>query len=226
MALAGYPFPYDINNLLAGAVRILYAPTSVAIPGNIADVVDMESPYSAQTGWIDLGATKDSFTYTRGFDTEGLEIQQVAGNVLEEITDITRTLEVSMAELNPTTLAIMEGADPADVSTIAAATGKSQQKRIKYGSFSSLERYRFAFIARRSKQSGVVTESDATTTRGRFVMGVANQAQLSADDADLEFDKGNLTAAGVTWTMFPDSTVVLSEEAWGAWYDEQSGTIT
>src|SRR5262245_38319560 len=101
MALVAGAFPYDIDNLLGGAVRILYAPSTQAIPstGGIADVIEMVGPnYAAKTGWIDLGATKESFSYTRGFDVEGWEIQQTAGNVIEEISDITRSVSVSIAE--------------------------------------------------------------------------------------------------------------------------------
>lgn len=224
MAYTGYPFPYEINNLLVGAVRILYAPTSVALPTDIDSVIDMESPYNAKTGWLELGATKESFTYTRGFDTEGLEIQQSSGVLFEEITDLSRQIEVSAAEFSPEIVKIIEGAETA-VATVAAAAGKSAQKKVHIGAFSTLSRFRFAFLARRNQASGIVTESDTVTTRGRFVMGVLYSASMAADDASMEFAKGELTAAGVTFSAFPDSSVAVAANNYGAWYFEDAGAI-
>jgi hypothetical protein len=55
-------------------------------------------------------------------------------------------------------------------------------------------------------------------------MGVLYQAQIAADDISLEQSKGALTAAGLTFTAFPDAEGVADEE-YGAWYDEQAGTL-
>jgi hypothetical protein len=57
-------------------------------------------------------------------------------------------------------------------------------------------------------------------------MGVAYQGQMAADDASLEFGKGSLAAAGVSFTLFPDDTVTLAEENYGQWFFEDAGTIT
>jgi hypothetical protein len=222
MALSTGPFPYDISNLLGGAARILYAETTTAVPADIADVISMVSPYTAQTGWTDLGATRDAFSYSRGFDTEGYEIQQVAGNVIEELTDITRSIEVSFADFRAEHLKMIENAPAVDA--IDPVPLASAQKRVGFGSFSSVEQYRFAFVAMRPKQAGTVIEPGGAE-RGRFFMGVANLAQIAADEVSFELDKGTLTAAGVTFTLFPDSSEASGEE-YGAWFDETAGTIS
>jgi hypothetical protein len=225
MALTGAPFPYDIENLLGGAVRILWAPAAgtgaASVPDSMADVIDMEDPYAAVTPWADLGATKESFTYSRGFDTSGYEIQQVAGNVIEEITDITRSIEISYADFRPEHLQMIENA-PA-VADVAAAAGASAQKKVAFGAFSSPVQYRFAFVSMRPRQSGTVEESGGKI-RGRFFMGVAYLAQVAADEISFEQAKGELTGAGVTFQMFPQGGQPTGEE-WGAWYDELAGTI-
>jgi len=226
MALTGAPFPYDIDQLLGGAVRILYGPaaggTPVPVPTSIADVVGMVDPYTAKSPWIDLGATKESFTYSRSFDTSGYEIQQVAGNVIEEITDIERSIEVSFADFRPQHLQMIENAP--NVANVVAGTGVGAQKKIAFGSFSSPVQYRFAFIAMRPRQSGIVIEPGGKE-RGRFFMGVAYLAQVAADEISFEQAKGELTGAGVTFAMFPQSGQPNGEE-YGAWFDEQKGTIT
>lgn len=216
-------FPYNVDNLLGGAVRILYAPTTVAIPDSISDVIDMEAPYAAQTGWLDFGATKEAFSYSRAFDVSGYEIQQVPGSILEDITDLTRQISVSVAELTDTTLKIIEqGSIAADVS---AAAGIGSQDVIKFGSFLSVDQYRVAFVSRRHKGSGIVTESDTTTTRGRFVMGVGYRAQMTAEEVSLEGTKGELSAAALTFKFFPESGQTYGEEH-GAWFLEKAGTLT
>jgi len=227
MALTGAPFPYDIDNLLGGAVRILYGKVTgtgaASVPVNMADVFDLVSPYAAKTNWTDLGATKESFSYSRSFDTSGYEIQQVSGNVIEEITDISRSVEISFADFRPEHLRMMENAP--NIASVVAAANKSAQKKIAFGTFSSPEQYRFAFVAQRPKQAGIVTEPGAPgKERGRFFMGVIYAGQVSADELTFEQAKGELTAAGVTFTAFPVSGQPTGEE-FGAWYDEQAGTI-
>jgi|tagenome__1003787_1003787.scaffolds.fasta_scaffold20700672_3 hypothetical protein len=223
MAQVTGAFPYDIDNLLGGAVRVLYAPTTVAAPTNIFDVIGMVSPYAPKTGWVDFGATKESFTYTRGFDTEGFEIQQVPGAILEDITDLSRTIAVSVAELRPELLQIIEqGSTP---TTSAAATGKGAQSIIKYGSFNSVSQYRIAWVSRRHQGSGLVTEPGATITRGRFFMGVGYRCQITADEIEYEGAKGELTGLGLSFKLFPEPGGVYGEE-YGFWASEASGTIT
>lgn len=221
MANTGFPFPYDVDNLLSGAVRILRAPAATAVPTDISDVIGMVSPYAALTGWTDLGATRESFSYTRGFDTEGLEIQQVAGNILEEITSITRSLQLSMAEFKPEHFQLMEGAP--SVATIAAAANTGAQKKVGFGSFASLSRERYAFISMRPKAAGTVTEPGGAT-RGRFVMGCAYSCQLAADEIEMEQAKGTLTAVQLSFSLFPESGQPSGQD-WGAWFLEESGTI-
>lgn len=225
MTLINHPFPYDIENLLSGAVSILYAddPSTTSPPADISDVIAMVSPYAAQTGWTYLGATKENFSYSRSFDTEGLEIQQVAGNVLEEVTDIARAITVSMAEFNPFGFQLMENAP--SVATIAAAAGASAQKKIAFGSFASVKRRRYAYISRRPLASGTVIEPGGKT-RGRFVMGCAYSAQLQADEITMEQGKGELTASELAFSLFDETEDPQPEgQGHGAWFLEDAGTI-
>lgn len=231
MTLVTGPFPYDIDNLLGGQVRVLYAPTSVAIPSNgVSDVIQMIGPsYTPKTGWIDLLSTKESFSYSRGFDVEGWEIQQTAGNVIEEITDITRSVSVSVANFTDEILKILEGGS-GTISSVAAvggpaATARGAQDKITFGSFSSLTQYRIAFISKRSLSSGTVIEAgNANATRGRFVMGVGYRTQLSADEIEMEQAKGELTAANTGFTFFPEGGQSQGSE-YGSWFLEDAGTI-
>jgi hypothetical protein len=221
MTYTNYPFPYDIGNLLGGVVRILFAPLTVAIPTDISSVIDMVSPYAVKTGWIEVGATKESFSAEGGFDESGMEIQQTPDEVLEEMTAVTRTINVSFAELNPQNLQLIEGAP--NIATIAAAAGKSAQKKVAFGSFSARKNYRWAWISRRSVDSGIVVEPGGKE-RGRFFMGTGYRGKLSADSHTFEQNKGDLTAVGVGWKLSPEPGQAEGEEH-GAYVDEQAGTI-
>ncbi len=225
--------PYDIANLLGGAVRILYAVPgngtlpagSVAPPEDLSDIIDLVYPYAPKTGWKDFGATKENFTYSRGFETEGLEIQQFQGNIIEEITAISRNMQVSAAEFSPEILQIIENATGID--TVAAVAGASvAQKVVPIGSFASPARYRMAFIARRYVASGTVTEpvADGARVRGRFVGAWLHQTQVSADDTEIEIGKGELAASGVTFAGFPEPGLD-GEEAFGGWAFEEPGIV-
>ena len=101
MAQVTGAFQYDIDHLLGGRARVLFAPTTEPLPGDISDLVDMTSPYAVNGSWEDLGATRDAASYSRSIGTEGYEIQQATGLVLEEITEVSRQLQVSIAEIKP-----------------------------------------------------------------------------------------------------------------------------
>lgn len=228
MAVVTGVLPYDLDNLLGGAARVLVTDvdaTDPGVPPDISDVIFLESAddYAAKTGWLDVGATTEGTSYSRDISTEGFEIEQSRSAVFEEVTDITRQISVSMGEIQPEMLRIVENAG--DATTVTAAAGKSAQKVMAFGSFPSLDIRRVAFIAMRNKQSGEVIESDAVTKRGRFVMVCLYQASIAADTSEIQVAKANLTSAPVTFTAFPDDTQDQGEE-FGAWYFEDAGTIT
>jgi hypothetical protein len=211
-------FPYDIDNLLGGAVRVLFAPVSAPLPADIGDVIDMVTPYAAVTPWKDFGATKESFTYTRGFDTEGFEIQQVPGAILEDITSLSRTISVSVAELRDDLLAMIEQGTIA--TDVAAGTGAGAQDIVKFGSFNSVTQYRIAWVSRRHQGSGTVAEGGGVT-RGRFFMGVGYRCQITADEIEFAGAKGELTGLGLSFKLFPEPGGVYGQE-YGLWASEQS----
>lgn len=223
MALVHGAFPYDINNLLGGAVRVLLAPYVVGdIPASPLEAFDQVSPYDANTPFVDLGGTKEDFSYGRNIDVSGYQIQQLQGNVIEEVTDATRTIKVSMAEIGAKGLEIIEqSAAPED---IAAATLTSAYEKVSFGTISDLKRYIAVFVARRSQASGLVLEGAGGLKRGRFVVGVGYNVAISADNVEVGIGKGNLAAAQVTFKFFPEPSFDQGEE-FGGWFFEKAGTI-
>lgn len=229
MALTAGAFPYDVNNLLGGSVRVLLQDFDDATPApdNPVDIFGQRSPYAAKTDWTDIGATKEAFQYGRSIDVGGYQIQQVQGNIIEEITNVARTVQVSVAEISPEGLAIIEQQpDIDDVAAVnaAAAAGSSAWKALGFGTISDLRRYRVAFVARRSQASGLVHEGVGDAGRGRFVVGVGYNVAVSADNVQLGLAKGELAAATLTFAFFPDPDGVEGKE-YGTWFFEEAGTI-
>lgn len=220
--------PYDITKHFVGSVRVVYAPITEAIPANLADVTALVAnagAYALAGDWEDFGTIPDGeeVVATHGRDSEGIAIENDNGNLYEEITDVTRGLKVTLAELGPEVLQILENAPSID--TIAAAAGKSAQKGVPIGSYASLARYRVGFIGKRPIEAGVVTEPVTLKERPRLGGYFLNRCTLASDDQDITFGKGKLAQAEVAFTAFPEPGVA-AEESYGTWLLEDAGTIT
>jgi hypothetical protein len=224
MAITG-SLPYDVNNLLAGAARVLISDTSPvpALPANLADIVDLTDPYAPATGWIDIGATTDASAYSRDMTEQDYTIEQTNAPVLTDITEVTRTLRCTVGEITPEHLQIIEEA--AAIGTLAAATGKSAQKQVKFGTIGSLTRRRVAFVGQRNKASGTVDEPASGPTRGRFVALCLYNAQISAEAAEVSLGKGNLASVPITFKAYPEDGEASGSE-FGTWFLEDAGAIT
>lgn len=217
--------PYDIDNLLGGGARVLVSDDDVALPAvptKLTDVVAVKSPYAAVAPWLDFGATKEGSQYSRDISTQGYEIQQASGAVIEEVDEVVRQLAVSMAEVTPDHWRILEEAR--NIATNAAVPSTSNQEQlVKFGNINDLTRRRVVLIGVRSRQSGVVTES-ATRTRGRFVALCLYSVAIAADTSEVSVEKGELTDMPITFKAFPVSGQAEGEEV-GFWLTEGAGSI-
>jgi hypothetical protein len=213
--------PWNIMNLIAGASRVVLAPTTEDVAESIQDVVAMVKPYALAGTYFDLGAGTEANEYSRSFESEGLEIQQETGDVMTDITDVGRTMSVSMAEFDPDHVKVIEEAQT--VETIAAGAGTSAQQAVPIGSFEDLTPYRAVLLGVRKKPSGIVEEPDGTE-RGRLLGVALNRVTLAAEEASMAWEKGSLVAANVVFESFPESGLP-SDEAYGRWLFEDAGVI-
>lgn len=225
MTLVKGKFPYDLDNLLGGRVRVLISKIDsapVAIPTKIDSIIKLESTYDAQTKWVDVGAARDAASYSRGFSSEGWEVQQVNSAVLEDITGTARSVSLSIGEVRQDLLEMIEQSPGAE--TIAKAPGISAQKAIPFGNINDLSRWRVAFIAQRKMKSGIVTEKTGKRERGKFVAITLNEATISADETGIEFDKGAMSHIPLTFTAYPAAGEEEGEE-FGRWILEEAGAM-
>ena len=218
-------FPHDIKNLIAGPIRVLYAPIATVLPTGLDDIFAPVDPYAPLSGWKDIGATTDESEYSLDMESEGYEIQQTTAIVAEKITQTTRQLTVPMAEFTAELTKLAEEAK--EITTIAAASGSSAQDAVDVGGIESLTRYRLAFVAMRDKGFGnLVTEPGAgSVQRGAFVGFCAYSAAIAPEEQAISIDRENLSAREVTFGFFPDGAVTDPRKAVGRWFFEKSGVI-
>ena len=211
-------------DLLAGRLRLLIAPTSVAIPVNIDDIVAMVSPYAKKTGWLELGGTSDSTTYEMSMDSEEWFLQQSSQSVGERITELMRSVSTTLAEHAPRFIRYAEegGADFA----ISAGANKGAQTRVRSGDINTRTVYRLALIGERDQVfGGTVTEPVGGLTRGPLFALVGHRAQIAPEDQEMEFDAEDLVGREIQWNLYPDSSITASNENTVSWFFESAGTI-
>lgn len=222
-------FPWNISNLLGGRIRALYAPTTVALPDGPDDIfvqTAVASPnYAPKTGWLEFGGGRDASSYGRTIAKTGWELQQSKAAVVEQVSSVTRRLSLSIAEVTPEVLQIVEVAP--SVGTVAAAVGVSAFKEVGMGGINDLPRYRVAFVSQRDPSAGKVIEPAGGNVagRGRFVVGVGYECSISADEVALEQAKATMSALTVQFDFYPVSGQPAGKE-YGTWWLEQAGTIT
>lgn len=225
MALGGGRTPYDPAGALTGPARVLYAPLSVAVPGDLWDIIPAENTageYPAATGWIDFGLAADAPVYNHSKEVEGLEYQQPSSVLFEQISNITRTFQAQIGQIDPDNMRIVENTQSVD-EAIAAASGKSALTQVRFGLYDEFITYRIAMISYRPSGSAVVTESDGTV-RPPAVALILPACRLSAEDSEFTFERGTPVNAAIQFTVFPEETLDAGEEH-GYWSFETAGTI-
>jgi hypothetical protein len=217
-------FPYQIANLAVGPLRVVYAPQASVVtpPAKIQDIVGMVDPYTLAANWLDFGAAINPGTYSVGNTQSGLSIEQDRADVDTEVTDVNRSLQFNVAELSDPAVGVIE--QTPGIETIAAVSGSGAQKGVPFGSYSDLTFYRVAFIGRRKRKAGIVTEPGGAQ-RGRMFAVVLYSAAITGDAKSAQFAKGSLAGMDVTFQAYPDSAATPGKD-YGKWLYEAAGTIT
>ncbi len=234
MARTGGRFPFDASLAVTGPARVLWAPTTVAVPADLNDVIqlvaDASGEYPAKTGWVDFGLAADAPSYSHGKDTEGLEYEQPAGALFNVVSEITRQFTAQVAELDDQALKIIENTSltatvAASAAGAPAASKKPAQTKIHTGLYTTLASYRMAWIFQRPPGSATVTEpGPPTVTRPPFIGRIFPLVQLSADETEIESAKGDPGNAEVNFDVVTDPAQGAGKEH-GYWVYETPGAI-
>ena len=221
-------FPYSINELADGPIRCLFAPIAAALPDDMGDIIAQKDPYAPQgtvpNKWVDFGATAGPFQANRNIATASYNIQQTTTAVRERVSEVTRSAVVNVAEIRPDIMRMIEEGPGNTV--VAGATGVGAHTKVPFGNIEDLTQYRMAFIGRRGKDQGTVTEpAPGSKVRGRLFGYVAYRCQLQADNFQLGFAEGDLASANVTFRLNPEPGQPEGAEH-GYWVFEDAGTLT
>jgi hypothetical protein len=224
--------PYDTTGALSGPARVLWADpaTVTSAPTDLWSVIpavaDSSGEYTPVSGWNDFGLAAAAPEYTHSKTSAGLTYQQPHGVLFEQIQEITRTFTTQIAQIDPDNLYIVENAN-AVASAIAAATGKSAEKKLPFGLYSAFKTVRIVMVTYRPSGSAVVVEPSPSPygSRPPAVALVLPLVSLSAEDSTFQFDAGNPVNGAIKFTVLPDQALGAGNEH-GFWIFEQPGTIT
>lgn len=236
MARTGGRTPWDQSNAATGPARVVWAPTSVAVPTAPVDVVQQVADpttgeYPVKTGWVDFGLAADAPSYSTSRETGGLEYQQPSQELFRIITSIERQFTAQVAEIDVENLKIIENSSVATAavaaSAAAAAIGVKSAAFTKVftGNYTDLTQVRIAMVSYRPVGAGVVTEpGPPVVTRPPAIWRFIPLCVLSADSQELEFSEGDPTNAAVTFDVLPDPSAGAGKEH-GWWAIEMPGAI-
>jgi hypothetical protein len=141
------------RSFIRGAARILVAPTTVARPTKISDVIalaDVTGPpvvaqYDAMTGWVDLGATKTGIQITINNAEETFDVDQILGDIASQPTSWECSVGTQLAEMTPERLQIAwEGS-----AITVDSTPDDPEQEIGFGQPSSYTQRRLAVLFQR-----------------------------------------------------------------------------
>lgn len=86
------------DNFIRGAARLLVAGMTITFPTAVSDVINL-STFDAQTGWVDVGATKTGITITRNNTEETFDVDQILGDIDSRPVSYEQTVATALAEV-------------------------------------------------------------------------------------------------------------------------------
>lgn len=197
------------------------------MPDDLWDIVpavaDVDNEYPAIAPWKDFGLAADAPSYTHGRQTQGLEYEQSAGVLFEQLSEISRGFTAQVGQIDPDNMKIVENTEAA-VEDIAAAAHKSALKKLPFGTYTSLQAYRIAMVSYRPDGSAEVTETENDITRPPAVALILPRVVLAAEDSEFTFGAGTPTNAAIAFNVISEDTLPAGEEH-GYWIFEQPGAI-
>lgn len=117
------------ESFVRGAARLLWAGSTVSFPTSISSVINM-SLYDAQTGWNELGATKQGIQISVNNSEESFDVDQILGILETQPTAWEVSVQSALAEMTLERLAIAwEGSDV----TVDATPPSGSEKVVHFG---------------------------------------------------------------------------------------------
>lgn len=199
-----------LEGFIRGAARLMWAPTSVAFPTRISDIITLASgatQYDAASGWSDLGATRTGIQIVRNNAEETFDVDQVQGDIASAPTSWEMNVGTQLAEATLDRIAIAwETPAPTTNTTLSP-----DEKILLLGQPESYVQRRLAILYKRSDD----------TIRAHVFRKVQRMPQESA----FTFQKtGEQITVPVRWRCLADDTVTDLNARFGVIYDQVPGT--
>jgi len=177
------------ESFIRGAARLLWAGTTVAFPTKLASVINL-STFEAETGWNDLGATKNGITITINNSEEEFDVDQILGDIATEPTSWECSVGTQLAEFTEERMQIAwEGSG-----IIVDSTVTPNEKEIGFGQPTSYTQRRLAVLFQRP--NGKI--------RGYFFRKVQ---RTPAESTITHAKTGEQISIPVTWKALADASV-------------------
>lgn len=173
------------DNFIRGAARLLIAGTTIAFPTTVGDVINL-STYDAQTGWVDVGATKTGITVTRNNTEETFDVDQILGDIDSRPVTYEQSVATALAEVTLENFVIAwEGG------TITTSGGYRQ---LGIGEPSVYTRRRLAVIFQKAN--------------GKLRMHAFRKVQRQAQESAIPYNKtGEQQSIPVTFRALADTSI-------------------
>ena len=213
-------YRFDISrHLESGARGIIGKVGIVDVPTRLDDILDLTTLDLAE-GWIDAGSAREgqSSSYNRNITTTDSRIEQSNAAVRTRITEVERTITLQFAEFTKEKLALLEGGGTE--TTIAGAAHRSPQFRVDGGNIESLDRYRVVLLGVRGEGEGHDITDEDGDVRGELLAAVLLNAQLSADNAQWELQRGQIADMPLTFKGFNEPTIADNRVNVVSWIGE------
>lgn len=190
---------FNSDDVLVTPANVLYAPVGTALPDESTVEYNADSgAYTSWTGWTLLGYTTAPATFTYGYETFDVEVQQSAAPIKSSKTNESLTLSFTLAQFDADILAlVLDGT----ASPTAAGPGQKAFDEVKAGGDTELSEYMFALEAYRTDSAG--TKQPVRVFLHRGVLAV---------NGDIAFDKAGVTQVPCQVTALADSTKPVGEQ--------------
>lgn len=191
---------FNSDDVLVTPANVLYAPVGTALPDESTVEYNADSgAYTSWTGWTLLGFTTSPSTFTYGYETFDVEVQQSAAPIKSSKTNETLTLGFTLAQFDPDILALVLDGTANDT---AAGPGQKAFSEVTAGGDTQLSEYAFALEAYRT-EPGTGVKQPVRVFLHRGILTV---------NGDISFDKGGVTQIPCQVTGLADSSKAVGSQ--------------
>lgn len=205
----------DTDKLVKGAGRFMYAPSTQAFPAKIGDIVKTatgSTQYDPQTGWVDLGATREGITIAVNNTESSFEVDQVEAAIGTSPDTWSGSLSTRLAERTLEHLQLAWEGGTIATTAVTGATGVAagNERSMGFAGATSYTERRLAVLFKRGDT-------------GLLEAWVVRRARRAPQETAIVFQKGgDPQTIAVQFTMLADDSVADPRDALGMVFEEVS----